>query len=153
MHISDIRQCPQFADQVVDRIWRAWWRDKGVGVDVIAELVRQNLQSELALPLCLVAYDGDAFFGTVSLITSDVAARPALTPWVAALWVEPEARDRRIATLLLDAAVERARALGVPRLFLHCADRMVTFYEARGWSLFERDAPAPGMHILARNLA
>ena len=153
MHILEIRQCPQFAGCVADRIWRAWWKDKGAGIEVVTALVRQNLVSEASQPFCLVAHHEEMFLGTVSVIASDVAARPALTPWVAALWVEPASRGRGTATALLQAAVVRARALGERRLFLHCADRMAGFYEARGWVLFERDAPAPGMHIRVRMLA
>lgn len=100
------------------------------------------------MPLTLVALAADRFLGTVSLIPSDVATRPELTPWVAALWVEPGHRRQGIGAALVQEASERAFALGMERLFLLAGAHRRAFYEARGWCAYEEDAPRAGMTIL-----
>ncbi len=149
MEIDEIRQCRQFAPLVADRIWAAWWRARGYDISLIADLVAANLASTAVRPFCLVAHEGGTFMGTVSCIVSDVAARPALTPWIAALWVEPEQRRKSVATALLSESMRRACAQGEPLLFLHCRSALLRFYQARGWQLFEQNAPDPGLHILS----
>jgi GNAT superfamily N-acetyltransferase len=152
MMIAEIRQCPPFAPVVIDRIWNAWWRPKGHDVSVIGSLLEKNLASKAAQPFCLVAYDGDTFIGTVSCIASDVAERPLLAPWIAALWVDPAFRRTGAASALLSKGAGRAFALGEQRLYLHCRTALQPFYEKRGWTLFERNAPVAGMHILSLTL-
>src|SRR3984893_13706554 len=93
--ISDLRQRPEFFDVVADRIWQAWWKADGHPLDYISGRLRENLNAE-PIPLALVAHQGSAFHGTASLIASDLPERLHLTPWVAALWVEPQARRRGV---------------------------------------------------------
>lgn len=150
MRIDDVRQCPELAETAIDRIWRAWWKDTSFAVEQIRDPVEAMLRSPDALPCCLIAHVDSEFLGTVSVIASDVEARPELSPWVAALWVEPSHRRSGIATALLEAAVSRAFAQGFDRIFLHSAEQRRPFYEARGWQLFEGGVPEPDMHIFAR---
>jgi len=91
--ISDLRQRPEFFDTVADRIWQAWWKADGHPLDRVSGRLRENLDVE-PIPLALVAHEGATFLGTASVIASDLAERPQLTPWVAAVWVEPQARRR-----------------------------------------------------------
>jgi GNAT superfamily N-acetyltransferase len=149
MQIDEIRACPVFADVAVDRIWRAWWMDKGHPVSVIAEPMAGTLASAKPMPFCLIAHAGSVFMGTVSVIASDLAERPSLTPWVAALWVEPTYRKKGVATALLQSAVARAFGHGEGRIYLHCASHLLPFYAKRGWALFEAAVPNPGMCIVA----
>ena len=65
------------APDVTDRFWRPWWKDNGHdivghGIVVIETFVRRNLASAEPVPFCLVAVEGGAFDGTVSLIANDV---------------------------------------------------------------------------------
>ena len=153
MKIDEIRDCPQFAPVVIDRIWQAWWRANGHPRTLIETAVHANLASTAVLPFCLVAQCDDVFLGTVSLIANDLGSRPMLTPWVAALWVEPDARKSGIATALLLACTQRALRVGGPVTYLQCAERLRPFYERRGWCLFEAAATAAGNCILQRHLA
>lgn len=151
MNIDDLRRQPQFADAVVDRIWRAFWKDKGYPVERISVPVGRNLASTEAKPFCLVAHANGTLLGTASLIASDVDSRPLLTPWLAAVWVETAHRERGIGTLLVEAVVKRAFELGERQLFLHCTESLRPFYEKRAWQLFERAVPRADMHILNRH--
>src|SRR6202521_6050574 len=117
--ISDLRQRPEIFDAVADRIWRAWWQADGHPLDYISSRLRENMNAT-PIPFALVAHDGETFLGTASVIASDLAERPQLTPWVAAVWVEPEARGRGVGGALVDRATRDCFALGFARAYL-CA--------------------------------
>ena len=77
--ISDLRQRPEFFDSVAERIWQAWWKADGHPLEYISGRLRESL-SAMSIPFALVAHDGDVFLGTTSVIASDLAERPQLTP-------------------------------------------------------------------------
>jgi N-acetylglutamate synthase-like GNAT family acetyltransferase len=148
--ISDLRQRPQFFDTVANRIWQAWWEADGHPLDFISGRLRENL-SATPIPFALVAHDREAFLGTASVIASDLAERPQLTPWVAAVWVEPEARGRGIGAALVDRAAQDCFALGLDRAYLCARPRMSRFYEALGWIAVERDVGPHHLDVFIRD--
>ncbi len=103
------------------------------------------------IPTVLVAHDGEQFLGTVSLIACDEEARPQYTPWIAALWVEPEHRRRGIGAALVDKAANLAFAIGTQRVHLLTRERRRSFYEGMGWLVLEADAPEAGLFILKKD--
>ncbi|WP_315834604.1 GNAT family N-acetyltransferase [Bradyrhizobium prioriisuperbiae] len=134
--ISDLRERPDFFDTVADRIWTAWWKRHGVSRDTIVARLRENLEPQ-PIPLALVAHEDDVFVGTVSLIASDIDERPNYTPWVAAAWVEPDHRGRRVGAALVGAAAAKGFELGWERLYLCAAEVRRSYYERLGWSPIE----------------
>jgi len=136
--ISDLRQRPEFFDDVADRIWRAWWEPNGYPLDTITGRLKENMQ-DTAIPLALVAHDGGSFLGTASLIASDLDERAHLTPWVAAVWVEPHARRHGVGAALVDHAAQACFALGFERAYLCARAERAGFYQRLGWTLLERD--------------
>lgn len=148
--ISDLRERPGFFDTVADRIWRAWWEPHGYPLEHIATRLGENMEP-VPIPLALVAHDGDRFLGTSSLIASDLPERPALSPWVAAVWVEPGARSRGIGAALVDRAAEECFARGFPRAYLCARRARASFYEGLGWTPIERDVGPDEMTVFIRD--
>jgi GNAT superfamily N-acetyltransferase len=148
--ISDLRQRPEFFDTVADRIWRAWWKDARVPLDHIAGRLQENLNTE-PIPIALVAHDGAEFLGTASVIASDLEGRPQLTPWVAAVWVEPHARSRGVGGALVERAARDCFALGFARAYLCARPTLTGFYERIGWIAIERDVGARGVTVFIRS--
>jgi N-acetylglutamate synthase-like GNAT family acetyltransferase len=142
--ISDLRQRPEFFDPVADRIWQAWWKADGHPYDYITGRLRENMNAT-PIPFALAAHDGEAFLGTASVIASDLAERPQLTPWVAAVWVDPQARRRGVGAALVNRATQDCFALGVGRVYLCARPQRSGFYERLSWSMIERDV---GQHHL-----
>jgi predicted N-acetyltransferase YhbS len=147
--ISDLRQRSEFFDTVADRIWRAWWQDSGQPLEYISGRLRENLNAE-PIPAALVAHDGAAFLGTASVIASDLAERPQFTPWLAAVWVEPQHRARGIGAALVERATRDCFALGVNRVYLCARPARSGYYERLGWIPVERDVGARGLVIFRR---
>ncbi|MGH0283482.1 GNAT family N-acetyltransferase [Sinorhizobium meliloti] len=54
------------------------------------------------------------------MIENDLDDRPQYTPWIAALWVEPDMRRRGIAAKLMEAARKQASARGTCILLSLC---------------------------------
>ena len=144
--ISDLRQRPEFFDIVADRIWRASWKEVGYPLDYITGRLNENLNTE-PIPIALVAHDGAEFLGTASVIASDLEERPQLTPWVAAVWVEPDARSRGLGGALVERAARDCFALGLPRVYLCARPELAGFYERLGWIAIERGVGERGLTV------
>ena len=148
--ISDLRQCPEFFDLVADRIWQTWWKPQGHAPDTIRARLIENMNAE-PIPLALVAHDRGKFLGTASVIASDLEERPQFSPWVAAVWVEPQARRLGIGAALVDRAAEACFALGVKRTFLCARPERTGFYQRLGWTLVELDVGPFGLGVFVRD--
>ena len=85
------------------------------------------------------------------MIASDLAERPQLTPWIAAVWVEKAARRRGVGAALVNRATEDCFALGIGRAYLCARPRMLGFYERLGWTSIERDVGQHRMSVLIRD--
>lgn len=72
------------------------------------------------------------------MIASDLEERPQLTPWVAAVWVEEDARKHGVGGALVNRATEDCFSLGERCLYLCARARMAGFYQRLGWTMIER---------------
>jgi GNAT superfamily N-acetyltransferase len=148
--ISDLRQQPIFFDTVADRIWRASWKHAGIPLDYITGRLEENLNAE-PIPIALVAHNGAEFLGTASVIASDLEERPQLYPWVAAVWVEPQARSRGVGGALVERASRDCFALGIARAYLCARPALTGFYERLGWIPVERDVGEHGLTVFIQD--
>lgn len=96
----------------------------------LAELLTHT--NRAAMPLTLVGLDGDRLLGSVSLIKDDLPGWEHLTPWLASVFVAPEARGSGIGTGLVEYATGFAARLGHPRLHLFTGGQEA-FYLRLGW--------------------
>ncbi|WP_062013291.1 GNAT family N-acetyltransferase [Aureimonas sp. AU4] len=148
VQIHDLRALPAHADTVADRGWREWWRASGTPLATYRARVEDSLSAG-DFPFTLVAHRGGAFVGMASLIRSDMEARPDLTPWVAAVFVEPAERGKGLGGMLVKAVAGRAFGQGRTRLFLCAEPRNAPFYARMGWRTVE--ANVNGLDVLALN--
>jgi GNAT superfamily N-acetyltransferase len=147
--ISDLRRVPDFFDMVADRIWQAWWKRHGVPQAYIVARLCENM-ADNDLPIALVAHRGADFLGTASLLVSDLDERPHYTPWVAAVWTEPEARKQGVAPALIARACTEAFARGHDKVYLCAASARRTWYEAMGWTPIEDDVGPLKLTVFVR---
>jgi GNAT superfamily N-acetyltransferase len=89
------------------------------------------------IPETFVAVEDSQPLGTASLVAHDLAERRDLSPWLAAVYVAPDARNRGVGSALVRAVVDEALALGVEALYLFTPDKM-SFYGRLGWKVLER---------------
>lgn len=103
--------------------------------ELISELEGRATPSRI--PETFVALDGDRLVGTASIVNYDMSTRPELSPWLSAVYVPPEDRNRGIGSRLVRRVMREAETLGVKRLYLYTPDR-VRFYTRLGWDTLER---------------
>jgi GNAT superfamily N-acetyltransferase len=147
--ISDLREQPHFVDAVANRIWQGWWAHKSVPLSYIRSRLNDNLNTD-AIPFALVAHDGPRFLGTSSVISSDLEDLPDYTPWVAAVWVEPEHRTRQIGRSLVARAVADSFALGISRIYLSAPPLRRNFYLRQGWQPLRENVGARSVTVFVR---
>lgn len=148
--IEDLIAVPHFFDIVADRIWREWHEPRGLSLAELRARLDQNMLGH-ALPKAFVAHDGPKFLGTVSLIASDLDERLAFSPWIAALWVEPAAREKGVGAALLAYATSAALASGAEQVYLCAREGVRAWYLKRGWRLIETDVGPRQLSILRRS--
>ena len=93
----------------------------------------------------------DELLGLATLVDDD--GLPGATepgPWLAAVFVVPEARKLGVGSALIDHVVNRSRELGYSEIFLY-TDHQQQWYEKRGWT-YTRDTLLNDMkHVVMRN--
>ncbi|HEV2564979.1 MAG TPA: GNAT family N-acetyltransferase [Microvirga sp.] len=145
--VSDLREHPGFAKVVANRIWRAWWQGKGYPLHYIEGRVAESLDGT-AVPFAAVAHERGEFLGTASVIPSDLEERPEYTPWVAAVWVDPEHRHRGVASALVRKAAQGAFESGADLVYLCALPEKRAFYERLGWQRREENVGEGGLTVL-----
>jgi len=86
---------------------------------------------------CLIALENGQLLGGAALATNDLPERPELGPWLACVFIAPQARQRGLAQQLIEDICAAAKASGSARLYLHTHDRN-DYYAKRGWQVLER---------------
>lgn len=128
MNILPLHAAPQFAEQVIDWIWRAF--GDGLPREFFQSVIDHS-QAPDALPITFVAVEGERLLGTVGLWRCDLITRQDLYPWLAALYVDEAARGKGLAGTLQQHVIAYAARAGYAELHLWSACR--DFYERYGW--------------------
>jgi predicted N-acetyltransferase YhbS len=149
--IQDLKDVPQHFDEVADRLWRAWWEPYGETLGDVEDALRAVVSAQ-GYPFTLVATHEGKFLGTVTSIADDIDARPTLGPCLAALWVEPAARGRKIGDRLANALMQRLARAGFEQVFLSAKPIMRSYYLDRGWSMMDSDIDDDHQDVFVRTL-
>jgi GNAT superfamily N-acetyltransferase len=150
--ILELRERPHHAAAVAERIWNAFRRHKGTELATIRDGLHAILKDQGGVPFALVAEVDSRPCGNALVIDNDEPAKPELTPWLAALWVDEEVRSRGIARALLDEAARRCQALDMPRLYLVSRPALRGFYTGLGWRAVEEEVGQHRQVLYAREL-
>jgi GNAT superfamily N-acetyltransferase len=124
---------PTLAAWVYDQ-WGHWMSSDTTPETLCREFERRMVQGQI--PETFVAVEDDVPVGTASLVAHDLAERMDLSPWLAAVYVVPDSRNRGIGSALVRAVMDEALALGVEELYLFTPDKM-SFYSRLGWEVLE----------------
>jgi predicted N-acetyltransferase YhbS len=105
------------------------------------------------VPCAWIAFIDDQPVGSVSLIECNMDTHPELTPWLAALFVLPEYRRRRIGEALVRRCEAEAKAAGCERMYLFASEARL-YYPRLGWApLAEEFYEGEPVVIMSRDLA
>ena len=126
---------PDLVETVADWLWAAFRRDGGKTYAQLLAAVRVSTEGR-AIPQTFVLLEDGKPVGTAGLIAHDLDARPALSPWLAAVYVVPDARGRGHAMTLVRAVEGAAIAASVGRLWLYTGSAEGLYLKA-GWQTEE----------------
>jgi GNAT superfamily N-acetyltransferase len=103
----------------------------------------------MKIPQSFVLLVDDEPVGTASITAHDLEERPDLTPWLAGVFVVPEARGQGYAGQLVAAVEEEARRASISTLWLYTntAERI---YARVGWRTVETILHDGKPHALMR---
>jgi GNAT superfamily N-acetyltransferase len=150
-----LSEAPEVAQQLAE--WHvAEWSPLIPGFTVAGMLAEfATHDGGLKIPTTLVAFDGDAVLGSVSLLENDHDDIRDYSPWLASLYVRPDQHGRGFGIELVRRCEDMAHRLGVQRLYLYTSGQEV-FYRRLGWrdvaTVSLRGACASVMSIAPRAL-
>ena len=150
--ISNLNEVSDFKNLVGDRIWNAWWRPHGRLFQVVMDFF-DDLPATRGIPFCLVAHDDGNYVGSILGLVSDLDDRPELSPWVGALWVDPEFRRQGVAAALVKAALTEVFAVGHEVAFLCATAEKRQMYQNQGWRLIEEKVGEGELDVFEFNKA
>jgi len=142
---------PDLLPLVANWLWDAFWQPNGHRLDEVREILAEAT-AEIGPPQSFVLLAGEVPCGTASLMSADLEIRNDIGPWLAGVYVVPEARGQGCAQRLVAAVEEAARQAGFPSLFLYTNDAQA-LYEKLGWLAVEdaMDGGSP-VTIMRRDL-
>lgn len=139
--ITALASHPEHAEGVAARTYQLWGHliheDTGMSAAEFTEVVRSRAVTD-SVPLTLIALEGGALVGSVSLKKAEASTAAELTPWIGGLLVDEALRGRGLGKALLAEAEVAAARLGYPWLYLSCEPHVEPFYERLGWTLLRR---------------
>jgi GNAT superfamily N-acetyltransferase len=150
--VVPLAERPEFVDLVAAWGFAEWGHlAPGRTLAQRVERVRGGLDPA-RIPVIFLALDaGDRPAGTATLMYDDIEGDPR-NPWLASVYVRPEARRRGIARLLVRAVEDAARGFGLARLHLFTATAP-ELYAALGWQAREtRDYRGERITVMDRDL-
>ena len=133
--VTTIAKRPDLLPVVADWLWREWWQRKGRSLEQ-TQAIYAECCAEVGAPQTFVLLAGGTPVGTVTLARKDLDEKPDLSPWLAGVFVVPEARGRGYVYRLLAAFDEacRAASVGTAWLYTNTAERV---YLRAGWHVAE----------------
>lgn len=152
MRIDYLADHPRLVPELAELHWQQWGALRpGDNPRAIAYLLRAS-SGKGAIPSTVIALDGGQLLGSAMLLAHDMGGRAQLSPWLAGVFVRPEARRRGLGSALVRRVENEATALGVPRLYLY-TDAAETLYQRLGWTVRERTRYRGGaVTIMVREL-
>lgn len=137
--ILPLARFPELADTLAD--WHhAQWGElmaPWTHAEALAELRAHAAGGDCPTTLVALGDDG-SLLGSVSLVLEDAPELKDIGPWLASLYVRPQARGQGIGAALVHALVAHSAGVaGIETLYLFTHDQ-TRWYQSLGWQLHAR---------------
>jgi GNAT superfamily N-acetyltransferase len=133
--IVRIADRPDLVPTVSQWLWHEWWRNADHTLEATRDAVAALVSTSWP-PQTFVLLVNDEPVGTASLVAHDLDERPYLTPWLAGVFVVPEARGRGHVIHLIQAVEAACRSADVGTVWLYTGDAERVYARA-GWHTVE----------------
>ena len=142
MTIGMLYDYPEFTDTVIKWLNREFGGEKSF--HFYKGIIEHSLE-ENRIPITFVAFDSGVLLGTVGIWRGDLLSRQDLFPWLSALVVNPQYRNKGIGQMLQKFALQYCESKGIKEIFLYTD--LVGYYEKSGWVLFDSGYEYSGQKI------
>lgn len=147
--VKQLAECQRHIETVGNWIFQEWWSKRGESAEAVLDWLRTHNQKD-KVPYTVVALVDGIPVGSCSVIENDCVHRPQYAPWVAAVFIKPEMRNRGIASAILQEAAAIAHRANVHGLYIDCLAITAPLYEKNGWRIFEREVGDKESVVLLR---
>jgi GNAT superfamily N-acetyltransferase len=124
-----------------------WYLKRNVPFALVLQEYRRRAEPD-SLPCSFIAFWGELPIGMISVKETDMISRQELSPWLSALYVSPEYRERGVGTALIRTVLNFCSYMGFKRIFLFIDIRFLNelekFYGTRGWIFYDEDMDSDG---------
>ena len=132
MHITHLAAHPECIETLANWTFQEWGaRHPKLTLEGLIKAF-QGRTSPGKIPESFTAMENGRAIGMASLVFQDMSIRTELSPWLAAVFTDPEFRRRGVGSLLVEAVMKDAKCLGVDTLYLFTPDQM-NFYRRLDW--------------------
>lgn len=136
IEMTTIAARPDLAPVVAGWLWEAFWRDAGHGLEATLAAVEASV-AQVGPPQTFVLLVDGTPVATASFVAGDLASMPELTPWLAGLFVLPDARGQGHARRLIAQVEAAAQQAGYQEIWLYTGSAE-GLYTRAGWEVVER---------------
>ena len=134
--IRPLADNPEAVPLLARWFYAEWHSFDGRSRSTIEAQLTENFHRD-CIPITFLAMSGCEVVGTVSLDLSDLPPFDHLSPWLASLYVIPEARGAGIGTALICHAQQYAASRQINQLYLWTPGA-TSLYEKCGWTVLNR---------------
>ncbi len=124
-----------------------WYLKRNVPFKLVMHEYKRRAEPE-SLPCSFIAFWGELPVGMISIKETDMVSRQELSPWLSALYVSPDYRERGVGTALIRTVLNFCSYKGFKRIFLFIDIRFISelekFYGNRGWIFYDEDMDSDG---------
>jgi GNAT superfamily N-acetyltransferase len=119
--------------------WDEWGHaDPNGSVDTWTDGLRERILRDKVPTTYIALSDQSELLGSVTLVDHDMDTHQELTPWLAGLYVSDEFRNLGIGSKLVNHAAEKARRMGITKLFLY-SSTAAGLYTKLGWQIVDEE--------------
>lgn len=122
-------------EEVSEWIWKQWGKERNSKLEDAIYRSKHSLNDK-DIPQMYIAKYKEEVIGVVSIWRNDLTARQDLYPWMAALFVKEEYRNKGVGTLLQKRVIDETRKMKYKYLYLITDHE--NYYEKMGWEFLEK---------------
>lgn len=129
INIKDHRKC---IPEVAGWLFQEWGHlTPGASLELSIHKLKERCIED-KIPLTFVAVENRQVVGTISIVPHDMKTRMDLTPWIASVFVKPEARNRGIGSHMMRFAEQECLNMGLSKIYLFTPNKQ-RMYAGLGW--------------------
>ena len=146
MEIFLLKDKPEFIDKISEVNFNTWidfYQDNKyediTNIEEYKEYLRDNCKLINKFPINIIMInetentEEDEYIGSVSLLDDDFPEIARDRVWITELYVLPEYRNKGVAKLLIQKALDTAKNCGLQEVYLSCLENLVCYYEKLGF--------------------